>query len=223
MASEKQIEANRRNALNSTGPQTPEGKAASSRNALKHGLTAEHAVVSIEDRDQFDDLLRSFQDQFQPVGPLETLLVDQIVMAAWRLTRVRAMETGLYELRLIDNSDEIDEDYRNLSPHHRLAYVFGDDCRRPDAFTTLARYETRAERAFYRALHELQRLQAARPNPPCQTNPIPPVSPSPCPRVSQPPELGMAESPHQPSSLPSSGNRAARMGSSLVYARESPH
>jgi hypothetical protein len=121
MASEKQIEANRRNAFKSTGPKTPEGKAASSRNATKHGLTAERAVISVEDREEFDQLQASFQEQFQPAGPLETFLVDQIVMAAWRLTRVRAMETGLYDLRLVDYQRRIDQDYRNLTPHDRMA------------------------------------------------------------------------------------------------------
>ena len=175
MASQKQIDANRANAQLSTGPKTPEGKAASRLNALKHGLTAQDAVLACEDPDLFNQSRESFQEQFQPVGPVETFLVDQIVMAAWRLTRIRGLETSLFELRLLDQADSIDEAYRGLTPYDRLAYVFHSDCGCPDAFTTLARYETRVERAFYRALHELQRLQSARRTPPHQ----PAASPQP--------------------------------------------
>lgn len=221
MASDKQIEANRRNSLESTGPKTPEGKAASSRNAVKHGLTAERAVVSVEDRQEFEDFRRAFHQQFQPVGPVECFLVNRIVMSAWRITRIHAMETGLFELRLIDVEHRIDRDYTNLRPHDRLAFVFRDDCRDPNALTNLARYETRSERAFYRALHDLERLQAARRDPPpCQTKPISPTTQSPNHEVTQ--------SPNSPAGANLEGNGLCaipRGGLSLVpgTARVSTH
>ena len=189
MASQKQTDANRANAQQSTGPKTPEGKAASSLNALKHGLTAEHAVLGSEDAELFNQTLQTFLDQLQPVGPVENLLVQQIVMASWRLTRLRDMETALFEMRLSDEKDTLDEDYRDLTSAHRLAYVFYNDCNNRDSFTTLARYETRVERAFYRALHELQRLQAARRTPPDQ----PPDQPS---TNQEPPNLQITRSPN---------------------------
>ena len=49
MTSEKQAEANRCNALNSTGPKTPEGKAAVSHNALRHGLLSRDILLPGED------------------------------------------------------------------------------------------------------------------------------------------------------------------------------
>ena len=161
MASQQQIDANRQNAQKSTGPKTPEGKAAVSQNALKHGLTAQQAVISGEDKDEFDATRQSFEDELKPVGPVQTLLVQQIVMAAWRLTRLRAMESGLFQLRLVDDAKDIERNYKNLSPRTRLAYLFLRDVRGPNALTILGRYEARVERSFYRALHELQRLQAA--------------------------------------------------------------
>jgi hypothetical protein len=48
MTSTKQIEANRRNALASTGPRTQEGKAIVARNAVKHGLTAQSVLLPDE-------------------------------------------------------------------------------------------------------------------------------------------------------------------------------
>jgi hypothetical protein len=49
MTSEKQARANRRNALKSTGPKTPEGKAAVHHNALRHGLLSRDVLLPGED------------------------------------------------------------------------------------------------------------------------------------------------------------------------------
>lgn len=69
----QQIEANRRNALKSTGPQTPEGKAAVSLNALKHGLFARQVVVRghnlKESREEFESFYRQYYEHLAPVGP----------------------------------------------------------------------------------------------------------------------------------------------------------
>ncbi len=163
MATQKQIDANRANALNSTGPQTPAGKAAVRLNALKHGLTAQDAVLPFEDKDQFDEIAKAYEEHYQPLGPVEILLVQQIVMAAWRLCRVRGMETAAIELRLAQYASGLDHECRGLSGVHRLASVFLRDARDANSLTILPRYEARVERSFYRALHELQRLQATRP------------------------------------------------------------
>lgn len=80
-------QANRRNALKSTGSKTPEAKAAIRPNPVKHGLTAQQAVATRERAYRFNELLASYEDHFQPVGPFETLFVQQIVMAAWRRRR----------------------------------------------------------------------------------------------------------------------------------------
>ncbi len=163
MSTRKQIAANRRNAQHSTGPQTPEGKAAVRLNALKHGLTADNAVIDGEDEEAFDELLNTFLDDLQPAGPLETALVHQVVMAQWRLARCRAIETGFFNLGLVDHKPDLEADYNNLIHEDKLAHVFRRDaCPTPSVLDTLGRYEARIERAFYRALHELQRIQAAR-------------------------------------------------------------
>jgi len=87
MSSQRQIVANRRNAQKSTGPQTPEGRAAVHSNALRHGLTAQTAVLANENREHFDEMLEAFQAEYHPARPTEDLLVHQMIMAAWRLAR----------------------------------------------------------------------------------------------------------------------------------------
>src|SRR5437667_2383271 len=88
MSSQKQIDANRLNAQKSTGPNTPEGRDAVRFNALRHGLTAKHAVLENENEQEFQEMLEAFEAEHQPIGPTENLLVQQMVMAAWRLQRL---------------------------------------------------------------------------------------------------------------------------------------
>jgi hypothetical protein len=95
MASERQIRANRRNALKSTGPRTKAGKAASSRNALRHGLTAHQVVIEGEDPARFDALRDRFRREFRPVGAMEKFLVERLAGLAWRLRRVPQFEAAL--------------------------------------------------------------------------------------------------------------------------------
>jgi len=79
MTSDKQIEANRINALNSTGPQTPEGKARSCRNAFKHGLSSKHFVIDGEDYLYIDQTLDDLIEHYQPQSQDEYLLLERIV------------------------------------------------------------------------------------------------------------------------------------------------
>jgi len=95
MATDKQIHANRANAMKSTGPRTEAGKRASSRNALRHGLTAEHVVLDNEDPADFDALRASVRVEFEPQGPTEAFLVDRLAGLIWRLNRVPGFEAGL--------------------------------------------------------------------------------------------------------------------------------
>jgi hypothetical protein len=196
MATRKQRAANRRNAQLSTGPRTPEGKAAVRLNALKHGLTTEDAVIFEEHQEAFNDLFNSFLDDLQPAGPLETALVHQIVTAQWRLARCRKLETGLFDLGIDDDRQNLEAGYPDFNANQALAFVFR---RNAETLATLGRYEARIERAFYRALHELQRLQTERPQPdpppPVKTNsveqtqPAPETQPNPLPQNGLTPQI----------------------------------
>ncbi len=100
MASDKQVRANQKNALKSTGPKTPEGKAAVRHNALRHGLLSQEVLLPGEDEAPLKELGESLRAELQPIGELENLLVDRIVSATWRLRRLGRVEAGIFTSEL---------------------------------------------------------------------------------------------------------------------------
>jgi hypothetical protein len=160
MPSDRQLAANKKNAQKSTGPKTPEGRAAVRLNGVKHGLTAATLVLPGERESDFESLLDSFEAEHHPATPTEEALVRQMVMAQWRLRRLYHVEAACLSLRLDENAEDPAEIYENLDDAGRLAYVVD---RSADTLTNLARHESRLERSFYKALQELRRLRADRP------------------------------------------------------------
>jgi len=100
MATEKQIEANRRNAQKSTGPATEVGKTKAKFNALKHGMTADTAVLPYEDPSSYEQLRESLIDNYQPVGAGEQMLVELVAVNYWRLLRARRVEQASMKLHI---------------------------------------------------------------------------------------------------------------------------
>ena len=98
MVSDRRLAANRSNALRSTGPKTPQGKAAVRHNALKHALLAKEVVITTgdgrEDPDEFSRLHAALTEDLQPVGLLEDMLVEKIAVSYWRLRRLLRVETA---------------------------------------------------------------------------------------------------------------------------------
>jgi hypothetical protein len=97
MASEKQIEANRRNALKSTGPASDQGKRASSRNSLKFGIhTADIALY--DDPESADDVQRNLNeliDFYQPTEPLQRDCLEELAICRAQARRLVRLGTGL--------------------------------------------------------------------------------------------------------------------------------
>ena len=95
---EKQLAANRTNALRSTGPRTPQGKMRSRWNALTHGVLSRAVVPPslepYESRQDFDDLLAVLGDEFSPGSAIEEMLVERIATSYWRLARVLRAEAA---------------------------------------------------------------------------------------------------------------------------------
>lgn len=95
--SEKQLLANKNNALKSTGPVTASGKSVSSKNSLTHGLRAQQIVIEGEIQEEFDDFRDLLIDHLSPDGPLEMLLVDRIAASSWRLRRMGHIEAQIFD------------------------------------------------------------------------------------------------------------------------------
>jgi hypothetical protein len=170
MGSERQVEANRGNALRSTGPKTLAGKRVVARNAVKHGLLSRELVLPDESPSMLNELRARLRADLRPEGTLEDVLVDRIVASIWRLRRLGRVEMGLFAFRRYRDAAARAESHEAFLKETRseafhgaevpqLARAFEADER---AFANLSRYETAIERGLYKALHELQRLQALR-------------------------------------------------------------
>lgn len=117
------------------GPKTDEGKEISKMNALKHGLLSKEVLIDGEDEEELLLLTKRIRSEIKPETEIERLLTDRIVANVWRLKRALGMEDG-----------EV------ISTGGGLMYD-------SDRFF---RYETMLEKSLYKALHELERVQAKR-------------------------------------------------------------
>ena len=99
MASLKQIEANRRNALKSTGPRSEEGKQISRRNAVRHGLTAETVIEGLEDPEDYKAFEAAVTSDYEAQSAAERELVLRLASLLWRLRRATSIETGLLQIQ----------------------------------------------------------------------------------------------------------------------------
>ena len=99
MTSFRQIEANRRNARKSTGPNTEEGKQRSRCNAVRHGLTAETVIGALEDAEDYKAFEAAITADYDAQSAVERELVLRLASLLWRLRRATTMETGLFEIQ----------------------------------------------------------------------------------------------------------------------------
>ena len=106
MSSLKQIEANRRNALKSTGPATDEGKERSRRNAVRHGLTAETIIAGLEDADDYQAFETAVIADYDAQTAVERELVLRLASVLWRLRRATCLESGIFESVVEGSSKE---------------------------------------------------------------------------------------------------------------------
>ena len=100
MTSYRQIEANHRNALKSTGPKTEAGKQASRCNAVRHGLTAETVLSALEDAEDYKAFEAAITADYDAQSAVERELVLRLASILWRLRRATTMETGLFEIQV---------------------------------------------------------------------------------------------------------------------------
>ncbi len=162
----RKLEANRENAQKSTGPTTQRGKNVSRWNAIKHGILASRLVIQEgegkENLEDFGHLLQELQEDWEPIGILEEMLVERIAVLWWRLRRVIECESGeirrgyayspdTYELA---NHPFEDEDLGGIRAHLAIP--------RREVMDRILRYETTINRQLFQAMNQLERLQRQR-------------------------------------------------------------
>jgi hypothetical protein len=150
MASEKQIAANRQNALKA-GIKSHQASLAVKSNAVSHGIFSKECILPNEDAQLLAKLSRHCISEFKPVGEMEAILVDIIITSAWRLKRVFKNEfthSTRSDCSLTDPS-QIEISARNVD------YRF-------ESWQKLMKYQTAIERQMYRAMSELERRQRTR-------------------------------------------------------------
>src|ERR1035441_8397567 len=103
MATDRQTAANRENSQKSTGPKTPEGKAASSLNRLSHGFASHAAIIPGENREEFQALVADLMAEHQPATDTEQILVERMALNQWLTLRAFSLQGKAF---LLHRSEE---------------------------------------------------------------------------------------------------------------------
>ena len=151
MTSPTQLESNRQNSLQSTGPRTEAGKIASSKNAISHGLSAADPVLAYENRADYEKLVADYTDEYEPDTIHQNFLVSQLAGSRWRLDRIQRIENAAIDL-IIGAPGELIE-----TPDHKIAQRMLDSG--GDPLPRLERYRASVERSYHRAIKELRTAQ----------------------------------------------------------------
>jgi len=178
MATKAQIAANRRNCQKSTGPTTPQGKAAVAKNPIKHGLFARQALIDTEDHAEFDLYRDRMLEDLAPVGPLESALAERIVTLYWRLRRAACIQNQTIDALtrpkaptplqkslqalLPKGYPAFQPDPADADPQIALGRMAIKDFSNERVLHRLLLYERRIESSLYTTLLELQRLRLIR-------------------------------------------------------------
>jgi len=160
-------ERNRQNAQHSTGPRTEAGKAISSQNRLAHGLCSSSLIIRGETQEEFDELQIQTHITFDPQTDEETLLVDQLAEAIWRLNRARRVESKSFE-RMMDLTDSYRSNGGSIETDQSTGGLLGNalfDSNHQKVMATVQRYVNAAERTYRQSLKAVQEAIKRRPEP----------------------------------------------------------
>ena len=134
MSTPAQIAANQSNAQQSTGPKTEAGKAASSQNNFRSGLTGSFRVLPWEEQEDFDVLIRKLHAEHQPAIGFESELVEKIAQHFWLSLRAIRLQDACMDREV-------------------------PMCNSEKEFALYLRYQTTHDRAFAKCADELRKLR----------------------------------------------------------------
>jgi len=154
--SEAQLTANRLNAQFSTGPRTATGKAKSSLNAVKTGLTGRTVLLPCDDAAEYERFIQAYEKEFSPVGQREADLVQSIADSMWRLRRIPGLEAAIYA----QGSLEFAEMFNHHDPSVRSGMIeLRTFLTYEKQFRNLQLQESRLHRRYQKDTAELHKLQ----------------------------------------------------------------
>jgi hypothetical protein len=159
MSTQAQIAANQKNAQLSTGPASTEGKARSSLNAVKTGLTGRTVLLPGDDAEAYQAHVARFFSTHQPVGPDEQNLVQSLADTEWRLLRIPALEYGIYAVGRLEFAAEFSNEDPEVRKHLIEAKIFLTYQRQ---LNNLSIQESRLRRQREKDLATLRELQQLR-------------------------------------------------------------
>ena len=159
MPSPAQYAANRLNAEKSRGATSAEGKARSSMNALRHGLTARVVVLPTEDMAAYHAFSKEMMDDLDAQTPVERQFAQTVADNQWRINRIRSIEDGMLGMGHFEAAADFDCPSAEIHSAMTAARAFRADSK---SFVNLSIYEQRLHRAVKDALSQLKELQTAR-------------------------------------------------------------
>ena len=173
--SNKKLEANRRNALRSTGPMSLEGKKQVSRNALKHGLTAEKFVVIGENIKELERFRDRMIEALKPVGIEQEVIAEKIIEIAIRLKRIKNIEAGMFNQEILEheaddekskiakkvkvNSVQENVEFSGNELVRLIGLAFGLDCKHGSALLKLNTIEDKLLNKYFKLIEILRDQQ----------------------------------------------------------------
>jgi hypothetical protein len=184
--SEKRLAANRENAKRSSGPRSPEGKARSSQNAVKHGFRASSfAVVRLEDLDEIEKFKADAVACYKPVNAQELTAVERIALAQQQIFRGARLDAGMFTSAMNEVIDRTNNPVTPMDPdmvgdgdieitraqnrNYCIAEGFRRIAKESNAIGLMLRYRAQAEREYRRAVEDFDRLKLLRDEMPNET------------------------------------------------------
>jgi len=169
MATEAQVVANRLNAQKSTGPRTPDGKAAVAQNAVRHGLLAQQVVIRGEDPGEFEFYRDQMLGELSPAGAMESMLAERVVGLAWRLRRAERLQAEVFDEMIVEEETcPVRKQTRSTRARAidglaetdlTLSMAVSRDFTNYRVLERLGLYERRIEHSLYKTMDELARLR----------------------------------------------------------------
>ena len=150
---------NQANARFSTGPRTSEGKAISSLNAVKTGLTGRTVLLPSDDAEAYRQHIAEYEQELRPVGLRERELVQSLADTSWRLKRIPGLEMALYAQGRVEFEDSFEDKHPDL----RASMIdLQTHLKYEKQLRNLQLQESRLQRRYYKETAELRTLQKER-------------------------------------------------------------